>query len=442
MFPLLMVFCDTAGDVTPEEMRMGIGFTFRLGPGFGNNNTKIKLEVNNYLQEKTIYNVIGTIKGSTEPDRIVLVGNHRDSWIFGAVDASSGTSVTSEIARGLGLLRTQGWRPRRTIKICSWGGEEFNLIGSTEWVEQNQKILTERGVAYINLDIAVGGNYVLKARTSPLFKDITYSWAQKVKDPNAHGDKETAYDIWLERNPSTTSDAGKPRIYNLYAGSDYAFFYNYIGLPCGDYGYWFGHNNSSYLYPVYHSQADTFYWMKNFTDPQFALHKLMTQFGGGMLLDFSDSAILPFSVSYFARAINDSFNILQSSKEFKKHGISLDPLEKAVTTFMNFSERFENFKSKLNDKESFSVLRRVNDQMSQLEKAFTYPLGLPGNPYSRHVAFGYGNFHNLQPGIASFPGVTEALHLASKSGDWDVVERQVSIAVSAVLSGAQVLELY
>ena len=426
--------------IAPKEMRGGINFTFRVGPGFMRNGTKLKLKVSNYLKQETIYNVIGTIKGNVEPDRVILIGNHRDSWVFGAVDASSGTSVTTEIARGLSVLLKQGWRPRRTIKICSWGGEEFNLIGSTEWVEQNQKLLTERGVAYINLDIAVGGNYVMRARTSPLFKEITYSWAQKVKDPNAHGSKETIYDLWLERSPSLDSE--KPKIYNLFASSDYAFFYNYIGLPCGDYGYWFGYENSSYLYPVYHSQSDTFDWMKRFVDPEFAFHKLMAQFAGGMLLEFADSAILPLSVSYFARALNSSFHILKSLKKFKQHGISLDLLEEAIEKFTNSSTEFENFKSKLTGKERFSVLRRLNDQMSQLEKAFVYPYGLPGKPFSRHVAFSYGGFQNLKPGVASFPGITEAVFRASKSGDWAEVDHQVSIAVNAVLSGKEVLELY
>ena len=75
--------------------------------------------INNKLEVKSIYNVIGTIYGKEEPDRYVLMGNHRDSWVFGAVDASSGTSTTTEVARGLGTLIKEGWRPRRTIKVWS-----------------------------------------------------------------------------------------------------------------------------------------------------------------------------------------------------------------------------------------------------------------------------------------------------------------------------------
>ena len=82
------------------------------------------MNVSNYYEVKSIYNVIGTMYGSVEPDRIVLIGNHRDSWVNGAVDASTGTTVTTEIARGLGELKDAGWKPRRTIKV------ETNLVWS------------------------------------------------------------------------------------------------------------------------------------------------------------------------------------------------------------------------------------------------------------------------------------------------------------------------
>lgn len=72
---------------------------------------------------------------SSPPDRYVLIGNHRDAWGYGASDPSSGTAQLLETARVLGKLREEGWRPRRTLVFCSWGAEEYGLIGSIEWVE-------------------------------------------------------------------------------------------------------------------------------------------------------------------------------------------------------------------------------------------------------------------------------------------------------------------
>ena len=415
-----------------------MNITYYIGPGFKNSSAKLKLEVNNQLQEKTIYNVIGTIFGQEEPDRYVLIGNHRDSWSFGAVDALSGTTVTNEIARVLGTLVKKGWRPRRTIKICSWGGEEFNLIGSHEWVEENAKILADRAVAYINLDIAVCGNYVLRARASPLFKQVTHKWAKEVKDPNNTEGTETMYDIWLKRTPSDTN-IKEPMIYNLFSASDYVSFYQYLGVPCADYGYWFGYGGKSSLYPAYHTQQDTFYWIKEFVDQKFEVHKAMTQFGGGMLLDLADQPLLPFDIMNYALALNYSFHVLASSPKFSANGISLYTLQDAVSGFVDASRRFEARKSDPAILESPSKLRMLNEQVVKVEMAFIYPYDLPGKIQARHVAFNFG-FHNIQPVKATFPGVTEALHMAEKSGDWDLVREQLSIAIHSVRSATRVLK--
>ena len=66
----------------------------------------MRLEVNNELVTKPIYNVIGTIVGREEPDRMVLIGSHRDAWAFGAIDATSAIAVTMEISRALGKYRS------------------------------------------------------------------------------------------------------------------------------------------------------------------------------------------------------------------------------------------------------------------------------------------------------------------------------------------------
>lgn len=78
----------------------------------------------------TIYNVFAVIRGSEEPDRYVLLGNHRDAWTFGAVDPNSGTATLLDIARRFALLLRLGWVPRRTIILCSWDAEEFGMVGN------------------------------------------------------------------------------------------------------------------------------------------------------------------------------------------------------------------------------------------------------------------------------------------------------------------------
>ena len=105
------------GPEAPEDWKGSLDISYRLGPGYVDNEITVTVDVNNYYEVRSIFNVIGTMNGNVEPDRYVLIGNHRDAWVNGAVDASSGTTVTDEIARGLGELKKAGWKPRRTIMV-------------------------------------------------------------------------------------------------------------------------------------------------------------------------------------------------------------------------------------------------------------------------------------------------------------------------------------
>jgi Zn-dependent M28 family amino/carboxypeptidase len=95
------------GREVPKSWQGTLNITYKLGDG-GLKDNIVKITVNVPNKRQDVYNVIGTIYGKEEPDRWVLIGNHRDAWGFGAVDASSGTSAMMEISRGLGELLEQG----------------------------------------------------------------------------------------------------------------------------------------------------------------------------------------------------------------------------------------------------------------------------------------------------------------------------------------------
>lgn len=83
----------------------------------------------------TIYDVFAVIRGSEEPDRYILLGNHRDAWTFGAVDPNSGTAALLDVARRYAMLMRLGWSPRRTIILCSWDAEEFGMVGTIYFLQ-------------------------------------------------------------------------------------------------------------------------------------------------------------------------------------------------------------------------------------------------------------------------------------------------------------------
>ncbi|XP_068726976.1 glutamate carboxypeptidase 2-like [Montipora capricornis] len=432
------------GQEAPKDWRGTLDITYRLGPGYNRNNMTVSLDINNFYEVKSFFNVIGTMYGDIEPDRFVLVGSHRDAWVNGAVDPITGSTITNEIARGLGVLKNNGWKPRRTIIVCSWGAEEYSIIGSREWVEQHEKLLSERAVIYLNLDTAVQGNYFFTMDSSPLVKDTLREFSKMVDDPSAHDDKKTIYDIMAERNPvDPKAVPPKSKVGNLGSGSDYAAFYQYIGVPSADFHY-IGYNYTSAYYAVYHTQHDTFEWLTKFIDPDFKFHKAATQLCGQLLLAFTDMPLLKMNAMLYAEALEESLKTLNSSygNELKSHS-TIGLLERAVMKFRETAEKFTKAQNEMAKEiqeykePSFARLRRLNDRLIKVERAFIYSYGLPGRRLIRHLIFAPGKY-NLY-GSSAFPGVSDTLFTLDKTGDKDEVDRQISIATQAIYAAVDIL---
>jgi N-acetylated-alpha-linked acidic dipeptidase len=375
-----------------------LNIEYRFGPGFKNtsaNTTSIvRLEVNNQLVTKKIRNVIATIRGSHEPDRYILIGNHRDAWTFGGSDPSSGTATLMEISRVLSNLLQDGWRPRRTIKLCSWGGEEFALLGSFEWVEDNDEIFKERAVAYLNTDVAVGGNFVFFAQSSHMLGDLILNHVKKIQDP---GDStKTIFDTMLERLPKSNDYPGEPNIFTFQFSTDNLPFCLYTGLSTADFSYFYGYQNEYNLYPLYHTQYDTFDWIKKFVDPNFRYFKAMAQFLGSMLFDLSDSDILPFSIQRFVRSVQKAYDTLTIPFYNKLLDQSqMLQLKLAKEEFVNMSKTFESAKQKLRGQQpSPLTLRMLNDQIAGLEKTFVSPYSNTNWRPNRKILF-QDRFRNI-----------------------------------------------
>lgn len=426
------------GNEVPWYWRGALNVTYKFGPGFTTPNTTVRLRVNNKLVLKSIYNVIGTINGQDEPDRYVLVGNHRDAIFFGAADASSGSATLMEVARVLGKLKGDGWRPRRTVKLCSWGAEEFGLVGSVEWVQENAKLLTNRAVVYLNTDVAVGGNFVMVAQTCPMLTNAIFERAKKVQDPS----KSSIYDTMVKKFSRSNADyPGEPRTIPYLYYSDYLPFYMSIGVPSADFSYFYGSEKygGPSLYPVYHTQEDSYYWVKTFVDPNFAFHVTMTKFIGGLLLDFSDSLSLPLDVVRYAKAVKRSFDRLEAGLGFNKTNILTKFVHNAIQEFIDASTLFQAAKDKLTGNESPLVVRAINDQLVQVEKAFISPWMQLDDPMMKHV------FSRDTPSwnpysMQSFPGVVQAVIRARKTGNVDAIKEQFSLVAEAIISATDIIK--
>ncbi len=106
----------------------------------------------------------GDMKGSQQPDSIVMIGSHRDAMTFGAIDPGSGTTVLLQDADAFHALAAQGWRPNRTIEFASWDGHELGLYGSAAYIYENGPQLRASVFQYINTDqLTTGDPFVVSA---------------------------------------------------------------------------------------------------------------------------------------------------------------------------------------------------------------------------------------------------------------------------------------
>ena len=163
------ILAALGGNATPRDWQGGLPFTYHLGGAGGTGKVTVHMHLEQETRLRTIWDVIGTIDGTdpAQKEDWVVAGNHRDAWVYGAVDPNSGTAAMLETVHGLGELLKQGWKPKRSIVIGSWDAEEEGLIGSTEWAEQNEATL-KHAVAYFNTDVGVAGpNFDAAAVPSP-----------------------------------------------------------------------------------------------------------------------------------------------------------------------------------------------------------------------------------------------------------------------------------
>ncbi|XP_072467514.1 N-acetylated-alpha-linked acidic dipeptidase 2-like isoform X10 [Notamacropus eugenii] len=407
---------------------------------------KVRMHVHSTNKITRIYNVIGTIRGSVEPDRYVILGGHRDAWVFGGIDPTTGAAVLHEVVRSFGKMMSGGWRPKRTIIFASWDAEEFGLLGSTEWAEENAKILQERSIAYINSDSSIEGNYTLRVDCTPLLYKLVYNLTKEIDSPDDGFENKSLYESWLKKDPSP-EDKNIPRINKLGSGSDFEAYFQRLGIASGRARYTKNKKTDKFSsYPVYHTIYETFELVDQFYDPTFKKQLAVAQLRGGLVYELADSRIIPFNIQDYAKALeNYATSIYNLSKkheqQLKDHRVSFDSLFSAVRNFTDAAADFHRRLAHI-DFNNPIAMRIVNDQLMLLERAFIDPLGLPGRQFYRHIIFAPSS-HNKYAG-ESFPGIYDAIFDIENKADqqeaWEEVKKQISIAAFTVQAAAGTLK--
>ncbi len=371
-----------AGPVRPRGFQGGLPFAYHLG---GTNDVKLRLKTDMDYKIRKIWDVIARIDGNEEKDRWVILGNHRDAWVFGAVDPNSGTAAMLEVGRGFGELLKQGWKPKRTIILCSWDAEEYGLIGSTEWAEELAPELTQKAVAYLNLDAAVSGANFSASSVPSLWK-VMRAATMDVKDPKTG---KSVYQQWQDRAREGRAEGdqstAEARISPLGSGSDYTPFLQHLGIPSTDMGF-----NGDY--GVYHSSYDSFYWMDKFGDPGFVYHVAAAQVWGTLALRLAEADALQLDYTDYAKQIRDYFAETVRLAGYRNLGSSFDQksMNEALDDFAKEAERVSKLRQDAVHDSNREKLARINDALMQTERQLIDAKGLRGRAWYKHQIYAPG----------------------------------------------------
>jgi N-acetylated-alpha-linked acidic dipeptidase len=414
------------GPGAPQGWQGALPFRYHLGQvGGGPGGVKVHLVSQQDYQRRVIWDVIGKVKGSQYSDDWVVVGNHRDAWVYGAVDPNSGTAAMLESVHGVGALLKQGWRPKRTIVFCSWDAEEEGLIGSTEWVEQHAKTL-ERAVAYFNVDVAVAGpNF--SASAVPSLKQFVRELTHSVPSPMG----ATVYDQWKnehhEGNEHRASNAPKEdedvHVGDLGSGSDFTPFLQHVGVPSTDIG-------STGPYGVYHSTFDDYAWYIQNADPSFVYLQEMARVLGLEALRMADSDVLPYDYVSYARAI-DSYIVAARRRAADEGMTSLDfaTAEIAAGRFVAAGQRVHDLQTA-----GIGDAGKLNQALREAETALVSEAGLPNRPWYKHTIYAPGQFTGYAAVV--IPGVNEAID----AKDANRAAQQLTVLTQALDRAAHTLD--
>ncbi|KAI0485148.1 peptidase-like protein [Xylariaceae sp. FL0804] len=448
------------GEPCPQEWHGGVPDVQWWSGNSSSPVVRLKNEQDENEKQK-IWNVYGKITGVEQGEKSILIGNHRDAWAFGAVDPNSGTAVMMEVARIFSDLVARGWRPLRTIEFMSWDAEEYNMVGSTEYVENNLKNLQENAYAYLNLDAAVSGTE-FRAAGSPMFRKLVYKIMDRVVDPVLN---TTLLTLWEERNGE---------LEDLGSGSDYVAFQDIAGTSSLDIRFEGG------LHP-YHSSYDNFEWMRSVGDPGFVYHGLLGQVLALLILELAERRIMPFDMGNYALSLGRYLGnlrewvegkglLLKGEREGKSEGegqgnkgkgnksnkgkgdngtngkIDLGPIqaaieevERAITQFEKWEPFWEQSVVAANGWEPADLATRrceYNNRMGMFETGLLdleFGGGIPNRTQFKHVVFGPQLWSGYDE--AYFPAIRDVV----EAEDWPLAQQIVDKTAKIITEAARSL---
>ncbi|MDQ6893575.1 MAG: M28 family peptidase [Acidobacteriota bacterium] len=451
--PLLQAL---AGPVAPREWRGGLGQTYHIGPG----PAVVHLAVSFDWKIVPAHDVVAQITGSTWPDEWVIHGNHHDAWVNGASDPVSGLAALLEEARSMGALVRGGWRPKRSILLCAWDGEEPGLLGSTEWVETHADELVKKAVVYLNTDsngrgfLDVSGSHTLETLANEVERDV--SDPEKKISVERRARLKRIDDARTAEERKEARERKNLKIGALGSGSDFTPFLQHLGIASLNLG--FGGEGGG---GVYHSIYDDFAWYTKFSDGDFVFGKALAETTGLILLRLANADLLPFEFETLSETIGEYVKEVRGladrkREENEEQSRKLDegvwaaiadprepelrepkreppvphfdfaPLQNASEALTRAAREYESAASSADAPRDPVRLAAVNALLRNAERSMTREEGLPRRPWFRHYVYAPGFYTGYD--VKTLPAVREAI----EEKQWADVNRGIAKTAEAI----------
>ncbi len=306
---------------------------------YGQSASPVHMNVQMVGKMTTLWNTIGTIVGK-DPAQSVVLGAHRDAWVYGATDNGSGISTELEAARALGYLHKSGWQPERSIVVIGWDGEEIGERGSAQYVDAHRNDLLAGCIAYINADEVTTGQRFESDAVAALAPQVN-SAARVVRDPHENG--RSLLSKWRAQKGGAVVE--RPG-----GGSDFESFLYTLGTPILEVGFYgpFG---------VYHSAYDDTSWALKFGDPTFANHRAEAQMLALFAMRFAQNELLPYNFANYASLMHLGLADLTKTA---KDPAALQVLTRAVNRFGGAAAAFDAHPNPKRNSDAFAAVKELD----------------------------------------------------------------------------------
>ena len=386
------------GQIVPQSWHPMFEFVQHFG---GNEIVRVRTKFERKV--KTIWLVFGDMKGSQQPDSIVMIGSHRDAMTFGAIDPGSGTTVLLQDADAFHELAAKGWRPKRTIEFASWDGHELGLYGSAAYIYENGPQLRTSVFQYINTDQLTTGDPFVVSASPGLF-----AFMKQICDVVPAVDGQGMLGMRDQRVD--------PLLNAMVGGSDHQNFAYMLGVPSTSNGYYgsFG---------AHHTAEDNLDGLRTY-DPGLKQAVITAQVTGIQAMRAANATVEPLRIEEIPAQLLKDLTPLQVAALTRSNGtVTLSELRPALEAYRAAAHATDVAMQRAEAQSDATAMRSLAAREQASRDAFFVRDGLLQNSY----------YHTIDRVFTSFPEIAYA------SGNPDTIKKALVRALNAIAQATAAL---